>query len=197
MRIFVIALTCFVLSSCTRDKVYSPKPRMYPKIDFPVQEYKGFHYDACNFSFMMPAYSNVNTDVKFFNEEPKDPCWFDLQLPNFNGAIHFSYTSIDDKINTLDKLITDAFRIAEQHNVKAEYREEAIIENKNGVNGLMFNMEGPVASPVNFFLTDTLEHFVRASLYFNSEVNPDSIKPILEFVSKDIDKIIGTFEWVE
>ena len=197
MRIVGLFLLCILFASCDGDKVYSPKPRMYPKIDFPERDYQAFKLEACNFSFMMPSYASVKTDVKFFDESPKHPCWFDLQLPNFKGSIHFSYNNIDDKVNTLDKLISDAFRIVEQHNVKAEYREEAIIENRNGVNGLMFTMEGPVASPINFFLTDTLDHFVRASLYFNSEVNPDSIKPILDFVNKDIDKIIGSFEWIE
>ena len=82
-----------------------------------------------------------------------------------------------------------------QSQVSNEYREELPIRNQNGVEGLLFNLEGPVASPINFFMTDTLDHFVRASLYFNSNVDPDSIAPILEFVSKDVQQILQTFEW--
>jgi gliding motility-associated lipoprotein GldD len=167
---------------------------MYPRIVYPVQSYDKFLLEACNFTFQKPSYAKIKTGIKFFNEESSHPCWFDLELENFNGSIHFSYNPIEDS-KSLDKLVTDAFKIVEQHNTKAEYREEIIIENSNGVHGLLFNLEGPVASPINFFLTDTTSHFVRASLYFNSAVDPDSIAPVLEFVSQDIQKILETFEW--
>lgn len=97
--------------------------------------------------------------------------------------------------NTLDKLIGDAFILASKHNVKADFREEVLIRKPNHVNGLMFNIEGPVASSINFYLTDSINHFVRASLYFKNTVNPDSIAPVLDFVREDIEKIITTFEW--
>ena len=183
-----------LLFSCGEELVKTPKPRMYPRVIFPKQAYEPFLLDVCNFTFEKPAYAKIKSGIEFFGEKSSHPCWFDLQLEDFGGAIHFSYNSID-ATNSLDKLISDAFRIVEQHNSKAEYRNEIRIENKNGVNGLLFRLEGPVASPINFFLTDTTQHFVRASLYFNTAVDPDSIAPVLDFVSKDIDRILGSFEW--
>ncbi|MEM9548840.1 MAG: hypothetical protein AAGA77_22840 [Bacteroidota bacterium] len=194
MRVLIAILISIVLYSCEGDQIHSPKPRMYPRVDFPSQTYDAFLLDACNFTFQKPAYAKVKTGIKFFGEESSHPCWFDLDLGDFNGSMHFSYIPID-KSNPLDKLVSDAFRIVEQHNTKAEYREEVLIQNANGVTGLQFNLEGPVASPINFFLSDTTNHFVRASLYFNSAVDPDSIAPILDFVSKDVAQIIGSFEW--
>ncbi|MDF1694835.1 MAG: hypothetical protein P1U56_03350 [Saprospiraceae bacterium] len=161
---------------------------------YPTQSYEPFLLDVCNFTFQKPTYSTVKTGIKFFDEKASHPCWFDLELKDFNGSIHFSYNKINAETE-LDKLVFDAFRIVEQHNSKAEYRDEIMISNANGVSGLLFNLEGPVASPINFFLTDTLDHFVRASLYFNSSVDPDSIAPILDFVEQDIQQILETFEW--
>lgn len=196
MRIFVWCLMIGLIYSCGEDQVNTPKPRMYPKVNYPEQSYSPFLLDVCNFTFDKPSYAKVKTGISFFGEKSSDPCWFDLELAEFNGTIHFSYNPIENK-QSLDRLVSDAFKIVEQHNSKAEYREEVLIENKHGVHGLQFNLEGPVASPINFFLTDTTNHFVRASLYFNNAVDPDSIAPILDFVSKDIQKIVESFEWTE
>ena len=194
VRSLLLSLIVLVLYSCVDEQVNTPKPKMYPRIIYPDQIYDQFLLDVCNFTFEKPMYAKVKTGIKFFNEESSHPCWFNLELEDFNGSIHFSYNPIQDS-KSLDKLVSDAFRIVEQHNSKAEYREEILIENDNGVNGLLFSLEGPVASPINFFLTDTTDHFVRASLYFNSAVDPDSIAPVLNFVSKDIQKILETFKW--
>ena len=189
-------MVILLLASCFEGQVNTPKPRMYPRVIYPQKAYDTLDLEACNFTFEKPAYTQVKTGIDFFGEKSAHPCWFDLEFEDFNGSMHFSYNSID-KDNPLDKLISDAFKIVEQHNTKAEYREEILVENPNGVNGLIFKLDGPVASPINFFLTDTTQHFVRASLYFNSTVDPDSIAPILDFVSKDIDVMLNTFEWKE
>ena len=81
------------------------------------------------------------------------------------------------------------------HNKKANYIEEQGIRLPNGASGFIFNIEGPAASPLQFFLTDSTRHFLRGALYFNTSVNPDSLAPVLDFVKKDIFHMIETFEW--
>ena len=193
-KILVFILLLTIMYSCKEEGVYTPKPRMFPRVDFPEHAYDDFDIEACYFTFRKPKYATIKKGIRFFEEEAKNPCWFDLEIEQLKTSIHFSYTRIEGE-NTLEKLVGDAFKIAEEHNAKADYIEEAIIENKNGVKGLIFDLEGPVASPINFFLTDTTSHFVRASLYFNSVVDPDSTKVVLDFVSKDIDEILNTFDW--
>ena len=82
-----------------------------------------------------------------------------------------------------------------KHNIKANYRKETIIDNGHGVKGILFEIEGPVASPLQFYLTDEKDHFFRASLYFNSKVNPDSTAPVLKYLRSDIDTLIASFKW--
>ncbi|MFT4536270.1 MAG: gliding motility-associated lipoprotein GldD [Saprospiraceae bacterium] len=195
-RSLIFAFVVMLLFSCKEEGIFTPKPRMFPRVEFPVKAYKEFSIAACHFTFQKPEYATIKTGITFFGEKAKHPCWFDLEIEKLNTSLHFSYTKIDGE-NTLEKLVRDAFKIVEEHNAKAKYTEEILLENKNGVKGLMFNLEGPVASPINFFLTDTLEHFVRASLYFNSAVDPDSTQIILDFVSEDVDKILSTFAWKE
>jgi len=196
MRKYIFGLLAGIvlMISCNEDQVFTPKPRMYPRVDFFPKAYKEYSNKNCNFTFEIPTYSEVDTNVKYFEEDPIHPCWFDLNFPDYNGRIYFSYTPVEGE-NTIDKLVTDAFKIASKHNSVAEYREELVIANDYGVEGVMFKIDGPVASPINFYLTDHEERFVRASLYFQKAVQKDSIAPILKYLEEDIDHLINTFQW--
>ena len=84
-------------------------------------------------------------------------------------------------------------------NQKATFIDEFPIKKQNGVNGMLFKVEGPAASPLQFFLTDSLgqKHFLRGALYFNTQARPDSLAPVLDFVKRDVEKMLETFEWTE
>lgn len=193
-NILLILIVCFSLFSCGEESLVVPKPRAYPRINFPEKEYQAFDKDYCQFTFEYPAYAKIVQDTSFFDELPVDPCWFDIYYPDFDGRIHCSYRPID-KENPLEKLKQEAFKMANWHNKRANYIEEILIQKPNKVSGFAFDMKGPTASPFQFYLTDSTTHFFRASLYFNTQVQPDSLAPVYEFVKGDILKMIETFEW--
>jgi hypothetical protein len=56
-------------------------------------------------------------------------------------------------------------------------------------------LSGPVASPLQFFATDSTNHFLRGSLYFDHSPNPDSLKPSLAHVEQDIIHLIESLAW--
>lgn len=186
----------FMLQSCEDEAVITPKPRGFPKVVYPEKSYQAFEEGYCEFTFEYPKYAKIEKSNSFFDERPKNECWFDISIPHFNATIHCTYLPIDKK-ETGEKLIADAFKLAHEHNSKAKYIEEIIIDTKNGAKGIAFNLEGEVASPFQFFVTDEEKHFVRASLYFNTEVAPDSLAPIFSFVKEDIEYMINTLEWKE
>jgi gliding motility-associated lipoprotein GldD len=66
---------------------------------------------------------------------------------------------------------------------------------ENQVSGLLYELSGPVATPLQFLATDSTQHFLRGSVYFNHVPNPDSIAPALEQVKKDLIRLIETLEW--
>lgn len=61
--------------------------------------------------------------------------------------------------------------------------------------GLIYDIKGNAASEFQFHLTDSLNHFLVGSLYFNTPPNQDSIQPVLDFVKQDIEHLFSTFEW--
>ena len=84
------------------------------------------------------------------------------------------------------------------HNKKATYiNEKPLFNAAHNVKGMLFSVEGPVASQLQFFLTDTSEqkHFFRGALYFYTEANTDSLAPVYDFMRKDVERMIETFEW--
>jgi gliding motility-associated lipoprotein GldD len=191
---FIFSLLAILFTSCDQEKTYMPKPRMFPKVEYPVRGYQAFNENYCPLSFEYPNYAIVEQDNYFFDEKPENPCWFTLQIPSLNASLHCSYLDIPNR-ERFDDLVNDSYEIASKHNIKANYRDELVLQNPQGVHGLMFEISGEVASQLQFYLTDTTSHFFRASLYFNDQVNADSIAPIYDFVRADVMKMVETFRW--
>lgn len=197
MKYILYSLLILVMISCGQDEVsIVPKPRMYPRVDYPERGYQAFDKSYCDFTFDMPRYATIRQDTSYSDDREGNECWFDLRMQPLNAELNFSYIPVSPA-NPIDKLVGDAFTLVGKHNTKAEYIEETMIHNQYGNGGMKFSLDGEVASPIQFFVTDTTHHFVRASLYFNSKVNSDSIAPILEFVEADIDTLLATFQWID
>lgn len=181
------------MQSCD-EVIYSPKPRGFPKVNFPEKNYRPFGEAYCDFTFEYPTYAIIQQDTLFFDEQPAHPCWFDIFIREFDAKIHCSYYPISEE-NSFDKLTNDAFVMANKHNLKANYIDDLVISKPNHVGGIVFNIEGPVASPFQFYLSDSTSHFLRGALYFNTQARPDSLKPVIDFVKTDVMHMINTFEW--
>ncbi len=181
-----------LLSSCNND--YTPKPKAFPRVIFPEHKYEMFVPDNCPFQFEKPVYSSVTNDSFYFGQRLNQPCWLDVNFPAFNGTINLTYKDIE-KENSLEKLVEDAHKLSYEHTKKADYINEIRIENSHGVGGLLFDVGGDAASNVQFFLTDSIHHFIRGALYFNNEPNTDSMAPVVSFVKQDLKHILQTFQW--
>ncbi len=186
-------LSILFLTAC-QDTVIIPKPRTYPRVEFPDRQYQTFIHSDCGYQFEAPAYAEVAQDSVFFNEKAPNACWINVVYPSFNGQLYCSYYPVRNRAE-LDKLIADGHTIANKHSIKADYIEELMVDNGHNVYGILFNIEGPAASGIQFYLTDSTHHFFKASLYFNETVNPDSIAPVLKFLEGDINHMIETFRW--
>ena len=196
---FLIAVVGFfatlLLQSCGDGELaITPKPRGFPKVVYPERKYQNFEAGYCDFTFEYPTYAKIEKDEAFFGDKPVNECWFDIVIPQFNAKIHCTYSPIDQK-STVENLKNDAFELAHKHNIKAKYIEEIQINTSNGAKGFAFNLEGEVASPFQFFLTDEERHFMRGSLYFNNKVATDSLAPVFTFVKKDLEHMINTLKW--
>lgn len=190
---FLIFLAFAGVMSCA--ETYTPKPRTYPKIEYPERTYQTFDVNYCAFSFEYPTYMAFVRDTSFLGQKPKHNCWFNLDIPKFNGVVHFTYTPVHNA-NDVYQAYDDAYRLASQHNKKADSNMDYVFKNDSAkVYGILYEIGGHVASAFQFVLTDSTHHSVRGALYFNSHPNPDSLRPILNFVKEDLSHILKTFKW--
>lgn len=181
-------------SACKEEIIATPKPRAFPRVIYPTKAYQKLAVNYCQFTFDYPKYAKIQQDTAFFGEKPVNPCWFDVYYPDFDARIYCSYYPIDKK-NTIQKLTKDAFELAGKHNIKANYIDELPIKKPNGVSGFVFDIQGSVASPFQFYLTDSTKHFLRGSLYFNTQSRQDSLAPMANFIKTDVMQMVNTFEW--
>lgn len=170
------------------DTVYSPKPRGYCRIDFPEKIYRV--YDSlCPYMFEIPVYSHMEQD----RHKGAEPCWINLEFPQFKATVHLSYKAVE---NNIAKYLEDSHDFANKHQVKATGLEEiTVLRDSARVYGLLFDIAGNTASSVQFYLTDSTRHFLRGALYFNSVPNIDSLKIVVDFLKKDVMHLINTTKW--
>ena len=60
---------------------------------------------------------------------------------------------------------------------------------------MLYAVEGPVATPLQFFVTDSVDHFMRGSLYFSHKPNPDSVAPVLQRLETDVRIMMESMQW--
>lgn len=166
-----------------------PKPRGYFRIGFPEKEYKVYSPN-CPYKFEIPVYAKPEHNGI---ETKENPCWVNIAFPKFNAKIYISYIPVNEN---LAGLLEDTYNFAYKHVQKADAINNVSIERKaDKVYGILYNIEGNVASSRQFFLTDSTHHYLRGALYFNEVPNKDSLSPVIDFISKDIDHIIESFKW--
>lgn len=188
---FSSVITLVIFSACNSD--YTPKPKGYFKIDFPQKQYRVFQQTGYPYSFEYPVYANVIKDSSFFGEATENPWWINIDYPQFNGRVHISYKEVG--LNKLDKLVNDAFTMTNKHNLKAYSIDDSLMVTPNNVHGLFFKVGGNVATANQFFLTDSVTHFLRGALYFDATPNEDSLGIVNRFVLEDLKHMINTFKW--
>ncbi|MFN8207821.1 MAG: gliding motility lipoprotein GldD [Bacteroidales bacterium] len=183
-----LLLLILLLAASACKKSYTPRPRGYYRIDLPEKAYKAYR-SACPFSFEYPVYSKVLTD----SSPHAEPCWLNIDLSSLNGRIHLSYKPVR---GNLGDLIEDARTLAYKHTAKADAIQESLFTRKEDhVFCILYDIRGNAASSLQFFATDSLHHFLRGALYFESSPNADSMAPVIDFVREDILHLINSLQW--
>ncbi len=101
-----------------------------------------------------------------------------------------------DATGRLDSLIEDSRTLTFKHVVKAEAISEQFFTNpETNVHGLLYKLKGNTASSIQFFVTDSVRHFLRAALYFSVRPNKDSLAPAIDFIGEDVERMMRSVEW--
>jgi gliding motility-associated lipoprotein GldD len=181
------------LSSC--EETYFPKPKSYYRIELPKAQYDSLGLD-CPFTFRYNT-RMAKLDYMRVKPEEKENCWFNLYYPKLKARVHFSYFN-NQVSDSLSNYTETSRKLAMKHLVKAkDIKENRIFAPDERVYGLTYDFEGSTASAFQFFVTDSLNHYMHASLYFETHPNPDSLLPAERYIKQDLLMLIESFEWKE
>lgn len=184
----VLVVIAFTLFACNSD--YTLKQRGYYKIDFPQHEYRKYDQPGYPYTFEYPVYSNVVRDTTFFDARPENDYWINIDFPQFYGKIYISYKQV--RKNNFDSLVADAFKMTYKHTSKATEIRDSLMKTPQGLTGVFFQVGGNAATAKQFFITDSVQHFIRGALYFDASPNSDSLGVVNNFLQEDMKHLINT-----
>ncbi|WP_410222003.1 gliding motility lipoprotein GldD [Pedobacter sp.] len=186
----MLFLLTLLVSSCGNDHVSTPKPKGYSRLYFPEKRYRLYDAEA-PYSFEYPVYASLSND----QDKNAKKWWKNMNFTQFNGVLHLTYYE-NFSAKDYNEMTENARVLAMKHTIKADLIDQKRINYPDKkVYGIYYSIEGNTASSVQFFLTDSLHHYLRGALYFNERPQYDSIQPVINFIKQDIDKMIATFKW--
>ena len=189
-QIFIILIA--LSASCSQD--YSPKPKGYFYIQLPEPAYR----DLAAYPFFKCSISN-QAFVEALKEIPagmkeKNGTGFNLNYPRFHAQIYCSCF----RINKTDfpVFMEESRRMAYIQEKKSKgITEREYSDPDKKIYGLVYEIQGNAACPVQFVISDSVSSFFRGALYFDNADDRDSIAPTLAYINKDIQMMIESFQW--
>ena len=185
-RIILPILSLFLLG-CGDDPL--PKPKGYLRLEYPVANYEKANIPL-PFTFEKNKLAEPIKNVK----SSKKAKGVDVKYSSLKATIYLTYKEV--KNDNLDSLLRDAQNLTQKHTIKADEISSNVFENKeHKVYGMLYEIGGNAASQSQFYVTDSIKHFLSGSLYFYAKPNYDSIYPAAEYLKKDIKRIMESVEW--
>ncbi len=168
--------------SCEKDVL--PKPNGELRLEYPAAQYQPFH-SPCNFGFEYSGLAQV--------KPAKENCWYYIEYPGMKAKVFLTYFPIK---NDFDLHVRESEKMVYEHTIKATAIDtKSFSYPDRKVYGNFYELKGPSASNLQFFVTDSTRHYVTANLYFNSRPKPDSLAPAVAYIKNDLLHLIETFEW--
>ena len=184
-----ICVIFIVLFGC--ENYFLPKQSAYLRLDYPKPEYKLIDDKDFPFFFEVNTRLSEISDIDI-NLRSID---FIINYNQLNAQINFQYKSVNSS-EKLNAYILDLKRTIETHSMMANSVKikDYSLKEKN-IFGRIFDLSGNVASPYQFYLTDSINNIISGLVYFNIKPNYDSILPAINYIENDIIHLIESFDW--
>lgn len=160
-----------------------PKPAGYLRLEYPEAEYDHFE-NQCPFEFDMNSKAIIKGE--------KD-CQFKINYPKMKATIYLTYKPVHQNINNL---LRDAQKLTYEHVIKADdILEQPFLNPDKKVYGMFYRVNGNAATNSQFYVTDSVRHFITGSVYFYAKPNFDSIMPATSYIQNDMQRLMETIDW--
>ena len=184
MHRLIVILICFCFA-CQQTNV--PKPKAFLRLDYPKVKYQPLKA-AMPFSFKKNKIATIETITK-----NNQLLGLNLNYNTLNATLYLTYNNLD---NNLQTYLSEAKSITQKHAQMAREVSERAFENETTKTfGKLYELSGPVASQLQFYISDNKKHFLSGALYFKTRPNYDSILPAVDYVKNDIVKLMESIHW--
>ena len=183
--LFLIVL-CTALMGCGQRAV--PKPYGYFRIAIPDTAYTQYAPQGYPYAFSLSDNAVVRPHA-----HKGDAYWIDIDYPSLNTTVHCSYKPVHGNLRALSR---DAQEFLYKHATIATSIPEQGFENPDArVWGVYYELNGNTATPIQFYLTDSVRHFFRGAVYCNTIPNQDSLAPVYDYMRADVRRLMESFTW--
>ena len=211
-------LICFVLAALLFAACgggdYTPKPQAYLRIDMPEHNYwlidslcthPGDMFvsgtdtmvaitGTCKtFPFTFEANECIELQEK---DAPKGEVMIDLLYPQWDGVVFLTYKRLKSPSDLRGQTDTSSRMLEKHYQFASGVEEQGYTDPDNRVFGTVYYLKGnKVASTCQFWVTDSMHHYLRGALFLNRTPNNDSLAPILNYIQDDIGHLVETLRW--
>ena len=190
ITLFFLCALCATLMSCKPKALPEPKPMGYFRIDLPQHQYRMMD-TSLPFRFEQSVFAQTSIE-----QQKSNILWMTVFYPDLKASFRFTCFQVNNA-DSLRNLIISEDKMVKFHYQKADDVQYSVIHDpESNLWGQTYEIFGKeVATPLQFWLTDSTHHFVRATLYFDETPNNDSLQPVIQYLKEDALHLINTFEW--
>ena len=185
--LFLFSLLLFHFS-CDETS-YLPREKAFLRLEFEKPMYDTFSSDSSKLNFI---FNNAYASFEIVSDEKTVLRYKDIKIEIILSDIQLENTS------SFEESLQNFYMFLEPHRKKSnQIRVKEFISADNKRFAKVFEMRGPVASPLQFYVTDSINNFLFGSMNLIEKSDYDSIYPSVMYVKNDIFSIIESVNWKE
>ena len=188
IKSYFLPLTPLIVLLFTGCREYYPKPKAYLRVDT-VEKYQVVD------GFSFARFETVEGAGFLPEQKNNGEIWANILYPAYSTQFYGAYCRFNKGEIGLNKLTDDFYRLLE-HNMQDEEVFYALYENPDSaLYAHIFYSDGMVASPVRFFITDSVCRYFSGAIYFYDFLPCELREPYIRFMSDEMTHLIETFSW--
>lgn len=188
---WVSSFVCFFSCHISKEERSDlPRPKGYNRIVLPKASYVALE-NGHPFGFEVSRFATVLPDTVSWAE----PHWLYIYYPKWKAFIQLTYKPLNGDKEKLFKHINDAYKLVAKHHMKSSGTREMQMVTSSGKVVTLIELDGEVATSMQFFTSDSTRHFLRGAVYVNTATQNDSLAPIIDFIKQDALHLVKTLQW--
>ena len=174
------------LFSCDETN-YLPREKGFLRLEFEKPTYDTFSNESSGLNFI---YNDAYSTFEIVSDEKIVLGYKDIKIRIVLSDVEL------ESLSSFEESIQNFYMFLEPHRKKSnQISIKEFTSADNNRFAKVFEMRGPVASPLQFYVTDSTNHFLFGSMNIMEKSDYDSIYPSIMYVKNDIFSIIESVNW--